>query len=323
MFDPAAFGVLTRTAALAEGGTDRDLAVQLRSGALVRHRRGVFLRTPLPAGPFDRWRQRAAAELAGAGPGAVVGQSAAALLWGFDGFDQLGFDGDAAPPPIVVMVPPGSARRGPLRRCVVPVDLPSMRHGLPVTSPRQTLLDLGSDLGTRGARLVSGGRSATLDPADRVELAVESAIRRGFVDDAGLRSMLARTAAQRSGWTVLAEVLERRSVGAPATGSYLETRGIQVLRAGGIPDGIRQAAILERGVVVARVDLLLAGRVVVEFDGRAHHDRTPADMVRDRRRWTRLTALGLLIAVFTTEDVERFPATVVEEVRRLLHLAAG
>lgn len=322
-FDASPFGVVTRAEARARGVSDRELARQVRVGALVRHRPGVLLRQPPPPQAFDRWLQRAAAELAAAGPGAVLGGQAAAALWRFDGFDDFEFtDGATDTPPLVIVVPPGSGRRGPPRRRLAPVEPPGLRHGLPVTGAAETLLDLGYDLAACERRRAEGAVAGP-DALDRVELAVESALRRRLVREDELLAMARQAAPQRRGRHVLRLVLERRPVGAPATGSYLETRGIQVLRAGGIPDGIRQAAIVERGVVVARVDLLLAGRVVVEFDGRAHHDRTPADMVRDRRRWTRLTALGLLIAVFTTEDVERYPATVVEEVRRLLHLAAG
>lgn len=323
-FDPAAFGVLTRVAALAEGLDDRSLAGQVRTGALLRHRRGVYLRAPLPSNPVDRWLQRAAAELAAAGPGACIGHEAAALLWDLDGFDGFAFTAGAeAPSPITVLVPSDSARRGVGRRCVGFLEPPSVRCGLAVTSAAQTLLDLGHGLSSQRRRLAGGLPGALLDPVDRVELAVESALRRGLVDEAGVRALLARTPAQRGGRAVLAAVFDRRPAGAAPTGSHLETRGLQVLRAGGIPDGVRQASIVESGVVIACVDCLIGGRVIVEFDGRDVHDRTRDDVARDRRRWTRLSALGYLVAVFTPDDVEARPATVVEQVGRLLALAAA
>ncbi len=322
-FDASLFGVVTRADARARGISDRELAAQVRSGALVRHRPGVLLRQPPPSRAFDRWLQRAAAELAGAGPDAVLGGQAAAALWRFDGFDDFEFtDGRTDAPPLVVVVPPGSGRRGSRRRRLAPVEPAVHRHGLPVTGAAQTLLDLGHDLAARVRRRPDGA-VVRLDPADRVELAVESALRRVLVREAELLALAERAAPQRRGRGVLRVVLDRRPVGAPATESYLETRGIQVLRAAGIPPGMRQVEILHDGAFVARVDLLLGERVVVEFDGRAVHDRDDAAVARDRRLWTWLTALGYLVGVFTFYDVEWRPSAVVEAVTALLARSAA
>lgn len=112
-FDASLFGVVTHADARARGISDRELAAQVRSGALVRHRPGVLLRQPPPSRAFDRWLQRAAAELAGAGPDAVLGGQAAAALWRFDGFDDFEFtDGRTDAPPLVVVVPPGLRSAG-------------------------------------------------------------------------------------------------------------------------------------------------------------------------------------------------------------------
>jgi hypothetical protein len=117
---------------------------------------------------------------------------------------------------------------------------------------------------------------------------------------------------------VLGQVLRRRPCGAPATESYLETRGIQVLRSAGLPTGPRQVEVRDDGAYVGRVDLLLGERVVVEFDGRAFHDLDPATFSGDRRRWTKLEELGYLVAIFTFEDVEHRPDVVAGQVRALL-----
>lgn len=68
---------------------------------------------------------------------------------------------------------------------------------------------------------------------------------------------------------------------------------------------------------VGEVDLLVAGRVVVECDGYAYHaDR--AAFGEDRRRDRELHARGFVVLRFTYHDVMTDPDLVVREVRRVL-----
>ena len=72
---------------------------------------------------------------------------------------------------------------------------------------------------------------------------------------------------------------------APATESYLETRGVQAPRNGGFPAGQRQVAIEDRrGHHIKRVDLLVGERIIVEFDGEAFHN-----FEGDHEIWSRLS----------------------------------
>ncbi len=66
---------------------------------------------------------------------------------------------------------------------------------------------------------------------------------------------------------------------------------------------------------VGWVDLVVAGRLVVETDGRAVHHDTFAE---DRRRDAELVRQGYLVVRFTYQDVERRPAWVVQVVREAL-----
>ena len=130
-----------------------------------------------------------------------------------------------------------------------------------------------------------------LTPEDQVELALETALRRGDTSVERLRAVLRSCGARREGASVLRAVLDRRPDGAAATESWLETRKVQVLRNAGYPDPERQVRIDdERGVLIGRVDLLL-GRIVIECDGREFHD----DFEADRARWAALHAAGYLV----------------------------
>jgi very-short-patch-repair endonuclease len=151
---------------------------------------------------------------------------------------------------------------------------------------------------------------------------MESALRSGLVSEVELASAVAVRRALRPGADLLAACLTRRPAGAPATESYLETRGVQLLRRAGLPTGRRQVEVRDdRGAFVARVDLLLEDRLVVAFDGREHHARA-ASFGPDRARWDRIAATGLTIVMFTAEQVERQPRFVAETVAATLDRTA-
>jgi hypothetical protein len=320
-FASEGFGVVTRGQLLARGFDDAAIRRMVSLGEPARAaQRGVYVTgsSPAPEHPVDRWYLGCALALAAAGPTAVLGGETAANLWDLDGFDQFPFSGGrASAPPIIVQLPVASGRRSPNVRRSPLLEPAEHRHGLPVTSIGQTLLDLGYQLDEQRVR--RGDRhGGWLSAADRVELATESALRRRLVTEDQLAALMGTASPRRGGWAVLHGVLGRRPLGAPPTESYLETRGIQVLRHAGLPTGERQVEIYDDGTFVARVDLQLSERVLVEFDGRAFHDRDPDDTARDRRRWTTLTTLGYEVAVFTFEDVEFQPDVVARQVRKLL-----
>jgi very-short-patch-repair endonuclease len=225
-------------------------------------------------------------------------------------------DGFEPPVAVEVNVPRGSSRRGS-RVHRVPCPDAAEVAGLPITAACQTLLEVGTELRPR-ARFPDDPRP--IAPDELVELALESALRRGLVSEAELENAVALRPTARHGADVLAACLARRPPGAPASESYLETRGVQLLRRVGLPTGRRQVEVRDdRGAFVARVDLLLEDRLVVEFDGREHHAREAA-FERDRARWDGIVATGLRLVVFTAEQVERRPRFVAETVAAALGL---
>lgn len=232
LFHPARWGV-HRSADLAERGIDKHRLVKLvAAGELERIRPGVFVARPHPAEPDQRWRQLCAVALASAGPDAVLAKQAAAAALQLDGFDP--------PVPISVNVPTGSGRRGSGIHRRRPLDDPLVVGGLPVTSVAQTLAELGDGLTGRRMNGPAGRPGPLVWPIDLIELAVESALRRYLVDEATLQEVVHLQPLQRPGIAALRDAVERRGRGTVPTESYLETRGVQVLRAAGLPTGVRQ-----------------------------------------------------------------------------------
>ena len=251
----------------------------------------------------DDWQEKVAEVLSCCDPTAVIGRTAAAALWGLDGF------ADGAAPVVLVGRSARSRLPGVCRTTCLPQA--EIVRGMRVSSVMDTLIDLGA-----GLRSAPSGVHV-LTPADRVELALESALRHGFVALDEVMRALAAAPTQRPGRSVLALVMRRRPEGAPPTESFLETRGIQVLRNAGAPDGRRQVDLFdERGRFVGRVDLVV-GRTIIEFDGREHHARVGA-FERDRHRWRAWQRLGYRIVPSTWVDVEHKPGPWLADVRALL-----
>jgi very-short-patch-repair endonuclease len=127
-------------------------------------------------------------------------------------------------------------------------------EGIPVTSVRRTLLDLGAVV-----------------PPERLEKAVERAPFRGLTNPGALWAYIDEVGRQgRPGVQALRAVLEQRGRVAP-TESDLETEMVQLLRRAGLPDPVRQ---LE--VVVAsrrfRLDLAYPDlKIALEVDGDSTH----------------------------------------------------
>jgi hypothetical protein len=148
------------------------------------------------------------------------------------------------------------------------------------------------------------GRADRLAPLDRVELAVEHALR----DGAHVR--IARGAA--SGDSMLQEVLQRRGNVVP-TESYAETRAVQLLRTWGVVPW-RQIPILRRGRIEFRADFMIpftwqrrpetiraAMGLLVEVDSREFHE---GQFERDHRRGALYNELGYHWITVTPNQIE-------------------
>lgn len=216
-------------------------------------------------------------------PDAVASHRAASLLLGLEGVDVE----------IVELTVPHRVHlaAGHVHRSLdlLPFELTEV-DAIPCTDATRTLCDLGAVVGD-----------------DELELALESALRRGLTSVSRLRwrmDQLARPG--RGGPASLRRVLDRRPDGAEPTASELETRFLQAIR-GVVPDPVRQHPVrLPGGRVVHLDDAWPDERVFGELDGwRWHGDR--AAFRNDRRRQSAVVLEGWLPLRFTWQDVVHDP----------------
>lgn len=229
----------------------------------------------------------------------IIGYRAAAWLYGLDAIAALQPE---------FAVPHGAWKRGPFdhqRRRIDDLDIVEM-GGLLVTSVSQTLVDLCSVV-----------------DLDIVERAAESALRMNLVEELALRDFAYLWAFHRPGLPGLREVLDRRPIGAPPTGSDLETQCLQVYRCGGVRAPERQFPVVAPdGEVVAIADFGFPPvRFVAETDGLETHGKTREQQQYDLNRQNRILDAGYSLRRFTYGDVTRRPNYVCKETLRGLEAA--
>jgi very-short-patch-repair endonuclease/predicted transcriptional regulator of viral defense system len=263
---------------LIDAGVSRGaIAHRLAHGRLHRVHRGVYL-VGHPTMP--RLAAEAAAVLA-CGEGAVLSHQSAAKLWQILDDDNAGIH--------VTVV--GNHRRHPSIRMHRTASLDAndvaRRHGLPLTSPARTLLDLSEVVSSR-----------------QLERAVEEAERRHLVGASRLHALLQRSPGRR-GAAALRALLEC-TAGPTLTRSEAEERLLALVRAARLPHP-------ELNVRVAgcEVDFLWrdAG-LVVEVDGFAYHS-TRAAFERDRRRDAKLQSAGFAVVRVTWRQILDEPEALV------------
>jgi very-short-patch-repair endonuclease len=259
--------LLTSAQLTALGISDFSRRQLVQRGVLRPRARGVWA----VAGWPDEWPQAIWVAVLEAGPAAVVFRRTAAAAWGVDGV--------LAPQPVELALPAGhQSRVKAIHR--VPSLLSSdviIREMLPITTVGRTLADLGS-----------------VEPLGVVERAVEWALRNRMVTIAELQSLTERL--QTKGGRTLKKMLGQRPLRAPATESDAETLFLQLVRAAGFPDPVRQYWIVLRG---RRYRLDFAWpviRLAVEIDGAAVHG--PDELPRDLRRQNQIILDGWLILRF-------------------------
>ena len=268
-------GAFTRKQALGEGVTASCCDRRLRAGQWLRSREpGVYLLRGHPV----TWHQRLMSCVLAGPPGSVVSHRAAAALHGVR---------EGAP--VEITVPLRSYHQ--LTAVVHQLDVPAadrcLLQQIPATRIERTLLDL-----------------AAVANETELERAIEAALRSGLTTRERLLSN-AEGAGRRWGLVRFRRVLARCSEGRP-TGSELEVRFVQLLRAAGVDEPVRQYEVVVDGARYFLDFAYPAWRVAIELDGRAFHG-----FEEDRRRQNALVLAGWTVLRFTWVDVtEREAATV-------------
>lgn len=269
-------GVVTRGQLATAGLSRNQVAHRLATGRLHRLHRGVFAVGHTALAPYGR----EVAALLACGPGAVLSHLTAAVLWRLIA-DEGG--------PVHVTLT-GAHRRGPAG--VVAHHSADgrtvRRHGLPVTTPTRTLLDLAAIASPHLERAVNEALVLRLVQPDRVLAAAVG--RRGA---AALRRLLGQ--------------------GATPTRSEAERRLLALVGRAGLPRP--ETNVRLHGHEVDAV--WRKQRLVVEVDGHAFHSTRQA-FERDRARDQRHAAGGYRVMRVTWRQLTDRPEAVVAHLARAL-----
>jgi very-short-patch-repair endonuclease len=268
-------GLLTVGASAAEGVDRRTLARLAKRGLLVRHCPGIY--RPAGRAPSPRDEIRAAV----AATGGIVSYWSAALWWGFDG-------GDGTRAHVTV-----SYRRRPRSREGFVVHsttrdlktISTVRDGVRVTTPGQTLLDLCAVCNDEAVPRAFLGHCLSHRLISASQL--ERFLRKQPLRAPGTRRLRALV----------------RLVGGGTADSSAELELMSALRKADIPAPRLQFVVKHNGRFVARVDTAWPDlHVVLEIDGYRYHS-DPRTFVHDRIRQNALVNAGYTVLRTTPAEI--------------------
>lgn len=245
------------------------------------------------AGSDDTWLRRLAAGLADLdGHGVIAGRSAA-RLHRLDGFDEG---------PLEFLVP-RSHRQVRTEGTVASTSRPiTARHvtriqGLRVSTAERLILDAPRFRFTRR----------------EIENSIDSALRHRLVVEQRLRTKVIEqhTRGINRGRMLLEALVDTGGE------SRLERWFLGLVRRAGLPRPQLQVTHRDGSRVIARVDALFPGGLVVEVSGHGTHS-TRRQRQSDAQRHTELTLRGLRVLTFTYEDVRERPDWVAARIRQAL-----
>jgi hypothetical protein len=275
--------VASRAQILAGGGTPDLIKSRLHSGRWLGVHRQVY--RPAAAPLTDHGRLLAA--VLACGPGALASHRSAAWLWGLadEAYPTVStFDG-RSPQPHGVTV----------HRVKLPA-VPSIRHGIPVTNPLRTMLDL-----------------AVYGSEGELVIAIDRGMAARLFTPAALRAELDRwQGVRRPGLSALRALVDELRIVSTRSPSVLQNVFARVLARAGLPPPAPEVEVLNGRY---RPDFAYPGVLLaLELDGREHHQGW-RETEADHRRRRHLAHLGWTVLVFTADDVWRRADDVVEEVR--------
>jgi hypothetical protein len=291
--------------AIARGQHGALSLAQLESAGLtVDQRRGLIERAVLERvgtrvfrNPFVEPTPLAevAAFVLDCGPGAVASALTAAALHEYDGIDLE--------PPWHATVPRGRLVRRPGHRVhtssdLAPIDR-TLVHGIPVTTPARTLIDIARILSPR-----------------QLTVALDSALRdRRLTEDALHARIVELRGSGRHGIPKLLAVID----GAEAVRgghSWLERRFLELCAGAGLPRPSTQRVTGRAKDRLVRVDCRFPHTMlIVEVLGYRWHRGDRAQFNRDAERVNALSLQGYVVLQFTYDHVVAEPDWVVSQVR--------
>lgn len=281
------FGAFTRGQVLDVGFTPAAIKKRLSRGVWALADHNVYRVAATP----ETWHQRLMAACL-AGP-AVASHRSAGQLWDFPGMA----------PDVVEVTALRHRRRKPTAVTwhesfhLTDRDV-SLIEGIPCTRPVRTFLDLG----------------VVLSP-DALESVLNEGIRRNLLSVPAILRRLEEFGPRRPGSRVVKAVLDRQVKNRRPPESVLETRFLQLVRSAGLREPVPQYEVTLTDGSVVRLDFAYPHRMVgVELDGALYHSGERAER-RDRRRDTRLGAIGWRVLRFGWDEVTRDPEYVLAMMR--------
>ena len=270
-------GVVARSQLLGLGFGPQSIKHRVATGRLHPLWRGVYAIGRPQLSVYGRWT----AAILCCGPGAALSHESAAALWEIRPTRRR---------EIEVSMPIGVRRRRPgivvHRRARLDERDVTQRHGIPVTTPVCTLVDLAARLDT-----------------NHLEAAINEADKRDLTNPEALRAALDDVVTARPGIAALRRTLDRRTFS--LTDSELERRFLPLCRAARLPKPKTG-----RRINGFKVDFHWPQlRLVVETDGLRYH-RTPAQQARDRVRDQAHAVAGLTTLRFTHAQIAHDPSHV-------------
>jgi hypothetical protein len=263
---------------------------QLRHRDVLRSSRDTYL----PLLDASELLHRVRAVQLGAPAGAVVSHQTAASLFGL----QIPLVREDSR--VHLTVPPPTRVRHRADRCIhvsmVPTSQVQRRSGVDLTSPGRTWLDLAARV-----------------PAASLLAISDQMLARGY-PRAGFDRVLASVGRVR-GKRMAREVLASAD---PLAGSPMESVLRWLIQEAGLPRPVLQHVVRgDDGSFVGQVDLAWPDRrVLVEFDGNVHRERSV--FVDDVRRQNGLVLAGWTVLRFTSADVLGRPERVIAAIKAAL-----
>lgn len=283
----AQHGLFTRVQVRTAGATHKLINARVRRGIWTWRTTRVLAVAGAPETP----QARLLTAVLHVGHGAVASHRSAAALFRLPGFElrhvhvtqPLRPDWD--PPPY-----------GELHAMPLPPDHVTTVDGIPCTTVPRTLFDL----------------AASETHERRVERALDNALAMRLTSLPALRDLVAHSKG-RHGVRLMRTLLEARQGAYVPPASELEARFLELIRAAGLPEPVRQASVGGRELV-GRVDMLWPDeKLIAELDSRRHHS-AKLDAENDVRRDVIAAKAGYRVLRVTWDDVFGFPERTMDRV---------
>jgi very-short-patch-repair endonuclease len=265
------------------GFDDKAIGWRVRRGRLARVHPGVYR---VAGAPVTR-EQRLLAPCLAAGEGSAVSHRSAAHEWGLAEFPDV----------IEIVTPRAQWPRLSGVRVHRSHDLRShhltVRHGIPITKPLRTLVDLGQSAPWAVADALETGLANRLFGIKAADAALDEFGRRG-----------------RTGVGIFRRIMDSRALERGIPDGLLEPRMARLMRNHGLPAASFQHWVTPK----IRVDFAYPElKIAIEVDGFSTR-RTPAALDLSNARQNELVMLGWTVVRFSWKQVVRQPEVVAKTI---------